>query len=79
MFRFSTHATYENAIGSKVWSLIPEQVRLDRCRQRLAAAATFLRSCVVKALKRGDGALPLVALFSVIPEHNKDLIFYGHI
>ena len=34
---------------------IPRPVKLTQCRQRLATAATFFRSCVARALSRGDG------------------------
>ena len=39
----------------EVWGSIPGPVKSAQCRQRLATAATFLRSCVVQALSRGDG------------------------
>ena len=39
----------------KVWGSIPGPVKSAQCRQRLAIAATFLRSCVAQALSRGDG------------------------
>ena len=39
----------------EVWGSIPEPVQLTQRRQRLATAATFLRSCVAQALSRGDG------------------------
>ena len=34
---------------------IPGPVKSTQCRQRLATAATFLRSCVARALSCGDG------------------------
>ena len=34
---------------------IPGPVKSAQCRQRLATAATFLRSCATQALSRGDG------------------------
>ena len=39
----------------EVWGSIPGPVKSAQCRQRLATAATFLRSCVAQALSRGDG------------------------
>ena len=38
----------------EVWGSIPGPVKSTQCRQRLATAATFLRSCVAQALSRGD-------------------------
>ena len=46
-----------------VWkdlSSIPSRSNRSQCRQRLAAAATFFRSCVVLALSRGNGSLHLL-------------------
>ena len=39
----------------EVWGSIPGPVKSTQCRQRLATAATFLRSCVAQAPSRGDG------------------------
>ena len=39
----------------EVWGSIPWPVKSAQCRQRLATAATFLRSCAAEALSRGDG------------------------
>ena len=39
----------------EVWGSIPRPVKSAQSRQRLATAATFLRSCVAQALSRGDG------------------------
>ena len=39
----------------EVWGSIPGPVKLAQCRQRLATAAMFLRSCGAQALRRGDG------------------------
>ena len=39
----------------EVWGSNPGSVKLAQCRQQLATAATFLRSCVAQALSRGDG------------------------
>ena len=45
-----------NGVGG-VWSSISGPVKLVQCRQQLAPAATFLRSCVAQALSYGDGPL----------------------
>ena len=37
------------------WGSIPVPVKSAQCRQQLATAATFVRSCVAQALSRGDG------------------------
>ena len=60
----------------KVWDPIPGPVKLTQCRQRLAAVATFLRSCVAQALSRGDG--PCNSLHGVIAygKYNEDLILF---
>ena len=40
----------------EVWGSIPGPVKSAQCRQRLATAAMFVRSCVAQALSRGgDG------------------------
>ena len=39
----------------EVWGSIPGPVKSTQCRQRLATVATFLRSCLARALSRGDG------------------------
>ena len=39
----------------EVWGSIPGPVKSAQRRQRLATAATFLRSCVAQALRGGDG------------------------
>ena len=39
----------------EVLGSIPGSVKSVQCRQWLATAATFLRSCVAQALSRGDG------------------------
>ena len=39
----------------EVWGSIPGPVKSAQHRQRLAIAATFLRSCVAQALSRRDG------------------------
>ena len=49
----------------EVWGSIPGPVKSAQCRQRLATAATFLRSCVAQALSRGDG--PRYSLHPVTP------------
>ena len=41
---------------------IREFVKSAQCRQRFATAATFLRSCVVQALSRGDGPVTCYTL-----------------
>ena len=38
----------------EVWGSIPGPVKSAQCCQRLATAATFLRSCAVQALSCGD-------------------------
>ena len=40
----------------EVWGSIPKPVNWSHCRQQLATAATFLRSCVAQALRHGDEA-----------------------
>ena len=44
-----------HAIGAEVWGSSPKPVKSAQCRQRLATAATFFRSCVAQALSSGDG------------------------
>ena len=44
------------AIRAEVWGLNPGPFKSAQCRQRLAIAAMFLRSCVVQTLTCGDGA-----------------------
>ena len=39
----------------EVWASIPRPVKSTQCRQRLATATTFLRSCVAQALSHGNG------------------------
>ena len=39
----------------EIWGSIRRPVESAQCRQRLATAATVLRSCVAQALSRGDG------------------------
>ena len=46
----------------------------QQCRQRLATAATFLRSCVAQALSRGDGPRHSLHASAYKREHNEDLI-----
>ena len=45
---------------------IPGPVKSTQCRQRLATAAMFFRSCVAHALNRGDGSPPLATRFGVL-------------
>ena len=42
------------ASSTGVWGSIPRPDRNGHCRQRLATAAKFLRSCVAEALSFGD-------------------------
>ena len=44
------------------------------CRQRLATAAMFLRSCVAEALSRGDELRPSLHVSAYYREYNEDLI-----
>ena len=37
------------------WIRFPGRLNRTQCRQRLATAAMFLRSCVAQTLSRGDG------------------------
>ena len=54
---------------------LPGQSNLTQCRQQLATAAIFLRSCVVQALNRGDGSRPSLHASVQYREYNEDLIF----
>ena len=54
----------------------PGRSNRTQCRQRLATAAMFLRSCVVQALSRGDGSRHLLHASAWYREYNEDLIYW---
>ena len=56
----------------EVWGSIPGPVKSAQCRQRLATAATFLRSCVAQALSRGDGPRHSLHASAYSSEYNED-------
>ena len=58
----------------KVWGSTPGPVKSAQCRQRLATAATFLRSCVAQVLHRGDGPRHSLHASACNREYNEDLI-----
>ena len=47
----------------------------SQCRQRLATAATFVRSCVAQALRRVGGLRHSLHAWAQYGEYNEDLIF----
>ena len=65
------------AIGAGGLSSNPGSVKSAQCRQRLATAAMFLRSCVAQALSHGDGPRHSLHTLAYYRKHNKDLIFLG--
>ena len=54
------------------WTTRP--VKSAQCRQLLATAAMFLRSCVAQALSRGDEPRHLLHASAYYREYSKDLI-----
>ena len=54
---------------------IDSQSNQTQCRQRLATAPTFLRSCVTQAISHGDGPLHSLHASVLSLEDNEDLIF----
>ena len=58
----------------EVWGSIPGPVKSAQCRQRLATAATLLRSCVAQTLSRGDGPRHSLHASAYSSEYNEDLI-----
>ena len=49
--------------------------RIAQCRQRLATAAVFFRSCVAQALSHGNRPRHSLHASAYYREYNKDLIF----
>ena len=60
-----------HALGAEGLGLIPGPLKSAQCRQRLATAATFLRSCVAQCpcpgTKLRKWAPPLITRFDVTP------------
>ena len=51
--------------------------QIGRSYQRLAAAATFLRSCVAQTRSRGDGRRHWLHASVQCHEYNEELIFFA--
>ena len=58
----------------EVWDSTPRSVKSAQCRQRLATAAMFLRSCVAQALSRGDKPRHSLHASAYYREYKEDLI-----
>ena len=59
----------------EVLGSIPGPVKSAQCRQRLATAATLLRSCVAQALGHGDGPRHSLHASAYYRKYNEDLIW----
>ena len=57
----------------EVWGSTPRPVKSAQCRQRLATAAMFPRSCVAQALSRGDESRYTLHASAHYREYNEDL------
>ena len=64
------------AIGAGGLGFNSGQVKAAQCHQRLATAATFLRSCVAQALRREDGPHHSLHALAWHREHNEDLVLF---
>ena len=77
---FEIHTMLRLAVSSvvsvrEISGSISGLVKSAQFRQRLATAATFLRSCVAQALSREDGPRHSLHALASYCEYNEDLIF----